>query len=384
MGDDSAGVAPFPPGEAILRIGDRYVFGETAVVARDDFREGDVECLDVTDGASILRCAYGAQPANLPLGAVGLPVNPAEAAALLRDADTDLRDPRLRLGVECSPHEPGLGVVRDRSGRTFRVIGVAFVADGYPLERTVRIAYAEVPSRAGGGTLALPVTTPAPEVPTLHDLEAVIDAGSVVPGEHVNGQDFAPFLRGPYERLADPPAELVLEEGKYLVLEQPLSTSIEFKGYSGLVASRGIGASGRVNVRSYTGIAVRGEMAGEIETNSYAYVHVAGDLTGKLIVRSYATVVIDGDLRGEVAVASYATLLLRGRILGQLTFACGYVDVWLQRRTDADEVPRLPDALGSPSTLHLRESDLGAGTHERALGWARIVVGEEAWSKVAR
>jgi hypothetical protein len=371
-------VPPFPAGEAELRLGEGYVFGEDHVRPRDDVEAADVVCMDIGEPTS-LRCPAGGAAAGLTLGAFGLPADPKAVAALAADAPEDLPEKTVSLATRSTTKRPGIAFVRSTTGATYKVFAFGATWNADALLRTVRIGYAEVPRRAGGGSIVLPTSTPAAGAPPLADLRSIMEAGAAVPGS-----DFTNFLNGAYERISSMPVELSLADGKYLLLDEPLATSVEFNAYSGLVASRGVAATGKVRIKSYTGVAVRGEMAGEIDVHSYAYVHVSGNLTGKLYVRSYATVVIDGDLSGEVEASSYTTLLLRGRLTGKLTIRSGGSKFWFQQYLPRSTVEGLAADGGHGNELHLRESDLSAGKYDDVPGWRTVVVGEDAWRLIAR
>ena len=370
--------APFAPGEAWLRVGEGYVFGETAARPGDAAEGGDLICLDITDDVVSLRGVSGARMADLPLGAVGIPKDVAKVAGLVTDAADDLADDEVSLTGSARPSAPGVALVRSARGATYKVFAAEIVPDEEVVRRRVHVRFAEVPARRGGGLVALPDSSPAKDAPTLADLKQIVAVGAELAGD-----SFAHFLEGDYERLSVLPEELVLKDGKYVLVDEPLTTSIEFHGKSGLFAARGIAATGRVRIRNYTGVAVRGDMAGEFDVGSWCYIHISGNLTGKLPIESSATVVIDGDLVGEVEAASDTTLLLRGRLLGKLTIKSGHSSFWFQQYMERSAAEALA-AGTSGNGLHLRRSDLAAGTYTDIPGWSRVDVGEDRWNVIAK
>jgi hypothetical protein len=282
----------------------------------------------------------------------------------------------VRLSTRITPGLCALGIVRSARGSTYRLALVATSFEPDALARTARLVYAEIPARSGGGVLAVTTGGGAADATTLGEVRGWMRADGRIPGASFQG-----FLQGEYVLLRDPPVELVLKEGSYLALDAPLATTVEFNAYSGLVASRGIAETGVVRIRSYTGVAVKGDMAGTIDVRSYAHIHVTGNLTGKVSVGSYATLVIDGDLTGEVVVSSGTTLLLRGRLLGTLRIACGGSCFWFEQwmsRVEAEELG------GRNNDLHLRLSDASNGKHTDWKGWGTVTVGEEVWNVLAR
>jgi RNA polymerase sigma factor (sigma-70 family) len=375
-GDPRAG--PFETGRAILKLGDGYVFGQSSVLPPARRGDADVVCLDITAQGASFRCPGGARAADMPLAGLGLPRNASDVLKYAVAAPADLHAADVTLPLTTSRQSTGVAFVRSSSGRTYAVAVIGLRPDAAALSRNVVLSYTEVPAAKGGGRLDLPGSVSAKDAPSVADLEGIIDAGAALPGD-----SFADFLRGDYVRPSSLPAELVMAERSHLLVEEPLTTAIQFDEYSGLVAARGIAQGGVVRVRSYVGVAVRGHMAGTIDAQSYAYVHVSGDVTGKIDLSSYATVVVDGDLLGEIRAGNYIDFLLRGRLVGKLAIETSNSDFWFERRMSGAEA----EALGTEhtgNTLHLRESDLAPGKHQDVPGWQEVVVGEEAWSKIAR
>ena len=368
---------PFAPGEAWLRVGEGYVFGETSTRRGDAAKDADLVCLDIS-GVVRLRCPNGGRMADVPLAAVGMPREVARVAELVSDAPHDLKAEDISLETTSNERAPGVALVKSARGATHKVFTADMGYDASVLLRRAHLRFAEVPSREGGGVISLPTATPAKEAATLRDIRQIVAAGDAIPGD-----SFANFLdRSEFVRVTPLPAELVVEDGKSLLLDDPLTTSVEIKGnYAALLAARGIAAGGKVKIGTYTGVAVRGDMAGEIDVGCYAYVNVSGNLTGKLKIHSYATVVIDGDLVGEVTVSSYTTLLLRGRLLGKLTIETSNSHFWFQQYMGRGAAEALK---GNSNELHLQTSDLAAGTYTDIPGWSKVVVGEDAWKVIAK
>jgi hypothetical protein len=301
--------APFPPGTIVLKVGDAYVFGEDAV--RDDEDGADLVCEDIHDWVGIAT-PNGSGEARLPVLLQGEPPSVDAAYGLLDTAPTRLDRDRLVLRSWPQQMRSGIGLVRAADGRVFKVRIESIEGSPRVLERVARLQYQGVEVEEGGGVvpvegalLAVPVTTEEREVlPLLKDQP-------VIPG-----MGFTNFVDGTYVRVDGRlPPKLVAEKRAYLLLDEPLSTEIEFRGYSGLYARKGIAADGRVVIRSYTGTLVEGDMAGTIEVRSYSYLRIAGDLTGTVNVNSYASIVVEGDVVGKLVAGSYTTLLVKGRFL---------------------------------------------------------------------
>lgn len=367
--------APFAPGAADLRVGDGYVFGERAPRRGQDAEGADILCVDITAASVALRTAHGGRLADVPLGVLGMPQDVEGVAALVTDAPERLDGDVVVLGTRASAKSPGVGLVRSASGATYKVYVTTIVRDVDVRLRVACLEVAMVPTRANGGVVALPVPSSAAGAPTLDDLTKIVAAGAALPGD-----SFAHFLDGEYERLSTTPRDITVD-GRHLLVDDAIRANVTLGGNGSLVAARGIVETGRVQIGGYAGVAVRGDMAGEINVGNYAYVHISGNLTGTLSIDSYATVVIDGDLRGEAVLASATTLLLRGRVLGKLTIRDSSSKIWIQGYLGGALVEQLS---GGGSELHLQKSDLAAGTHTDIPGWSKVVVGEDAWSVIAR
>jgi hypothetical protein len=372
--------APFAPGEAWLRVGEGYVFGETSVRRGDAAESADLVCLDISGHVS-LRCPNGGRMADVPLGAVGMPSEVARTADLITDAPDDLAPGVVLVHWESLPRSPGVVLVKSARGTAYKVLLVdEGFSDASVLRRRAHLRFAEVPARAGGGVVALPTTSSAKGAPTLADLAKIVAVANAVRGS----SDARYLTDAEFKRPSSLPAELVVEDGTHLLVDEALTTSVRLVGtYTGFVAGRGIATTGKVGIHTYCSVAVIGEMAGEVDVGSYAYVHVTGNLTGKMPIHSSATVVIDGDLLGEVEVSSSTTLLLRGRLIGKLKIDCTGSKFWFQQYMGRGAA----EALGNKdysNELHLQTSDMAAGTYTDIPGWRRVIVGEDAWKLLAK
>ncbi|MEM8885557.1 MAG: hypothetical protein AAGD14_15940 [Planctomycetota bacterium] len=373
--DQQTRAEPFAPGTAILGIGDHYRFGESRV-RRDD---GDVHCQDIRYGAS-LHCPHGALPAAIPLAAIGVPESPADVADRIEDVPTDL--PRRDAWVRARPTRKDLGValVRSKAGRTYKVWLIEKTAHPDALQRRVHLGWAEVPVRERGGVAKLPTSIGnGNEGPSSAEIERIVAAGAAVPGD-----SFARQLQGDFTGLSEWPAKLSLQKTRHLVCAEPLTTEVAIRARGAIYAPHGIGPSGRVVFDSYAAVAVDGPMEGTVDVKSYGYVHIAGDLVGQVNVNSYATVVITGDIVGTLKVRSYTNLLLHGRIVGTLDakgscWSTFYLDGYYART----ELEQLGDGFGSV-TLHVRESDLAPGKHEKIGSWRSVIVGDPVWKKLQK
>jgi hypothetical protein len=364
----------------VLAIGDGYVFGEDRVRPGAEASSVDVVCQDLRDGAS-LRCPHGAVGAVVPLAAVGLPKKPTEVAALTPDAPAHVPDGDAWLLPRSVREHPGIAFVRGGDGRTWRVVLLAFETHPDARLRRARVGYAEVPSVEGGGVVRLPTTRRATDHPilTTGTLKAISAEGSRIPGD-----SFAHQVLGAYERLPERPPELVLEEEKYLLVDEPLDTSVTIRRSGAVLAAGGVAPQGKVVVDSYGGAAVRGDMAGLLHTKSYGYLHVEGDVTGTVRLDSYTTLVVGGDVRGKVEVRSYAKFLLRGRVLGTVDVqgAC-WSTFYFQGYWTREAIEAFGRGFGQV-TLHVESSDLPVGKHEGVGSWRSVTVADPVWETLRR
>jgi len=374
--DDARADPPpaFAPGVVILRIGEGFVFGESAVRRGAD-EACDIVCQDIRHGASI-HAPRGSTEAALPLGAVGVPERAADLAALLADAPEQLAEHDLMLTAGPRGPKLGIGFVRGGDGDTYRIHLQELHAAVHALQRFVELRYEAVPVRSGGGVVRTATASGSASI-TDKDLRSMVAIGAALPGDSFSSQ-----LVGRFRLLEGDEPRIDLKERAYLYAPRAFDRWIRFKGRGALFAAEGIGPEGHVVLASYSAVAAVGEMAGTVDVKSYSYVHITGDLTGTVNIGSYATVVIEGDIRGTLNVKSYTDLLLRGRVLGKLVAkgSC-WSDFYFESFHDRREL----EALGTDGrsvTLHLKESDLASGEHEKIGGWRKVIVGGEAWKKI--
>jgi hypothetical protein len=371
---------PLAENEVWLAIGEGYVFGEPSV-RRDAPRDSlDLYCQDIQHGIS-LACPHGAGPALLPLSGVGLPAEPAKAAALLPDAPTLLGDRNLFLGERVSPGRPGIGFAKARDGRTFRMHLVALEHSPEALQRRARVAYTEVQGRDGGGEFRLASADGKRPVP-LESRASIRRA--LAYGESLREASFTNHLSSTYEVVRGLSSEFDVDNNRHLLLEDPLASKVSLRHGGSLFGAKGISEDGVVTLDSYSGVGTAGDMAGRIDVKSYGYVYIDGDLTGTVNVNSYATVIIEGNLRGTLRVRSYTTLLLRGRVYGRLDChgSC-WSTFYLEAPHTREDLERLGDGYGSV-TLHVKASDLTDGKHEGVGSWREVIVGDPIWKGLAR
>jgi hypothetical protein len=372
---------PLAENEVWLAIGDGYVFGEPSV-RRDAPRDRlDLYCQDIHQVVS-LACPHGARGGLLPLSAVGLPVEPAKAAALLVDAPVDLPDRNLTLQPRVSPGSPGVGFVRAGDGRTLRLHLVALEHHPEALQRRARIAFVEVPAVAGGGEFRLASVDGKRTVPVA--AREVIRRALAYDKADLGSMNFVDHLGTDFEVVRDLREELVLESARHLLIETPLATKVSFPRRGSLFGAAGIAEEGVVTLDSYSAVGCAGDMAGRVDVKSYGLVYIDGDLTGTVNVNSYATVIIEGSLRGTLRVRSYTSLLLRGRVYGTLDCkgSC-WSTFFFEAPHTREDLERMGDGFGSV-TLHLKSSDLSDGKHEKVGSWREVIVGDPVWKGLAR
>ncbi|MDJ0975458.1 MAG: polymer-forming cytoskeletal protein [Planctomycetota bacterium] len=374
--------APFPAGEAVLRIGDAYVLGEDGVrpFADDDAEEAvDVVCQDIRYG-TVLRTPHGAVRVPMPFTVGKDELSAAQVYALLADAPEDLPDRNASLTTRATSANTGIALIQSSGGRVFKVRVVELQGDPRAWKRSVRIAYAEVPVVKDGGRVLIegqPRTAPA-SVAAKALLEAVKNA------PRIPGDSFRSFLTGSYESLTELPEELTFQRRSYVALPEPLTTQITTTRYSGVLAEKGIARDGKLTIKSYTGVGVEGDMDGTIDVQSYAYLHIRGDVTGTINCGSYATVVIDGDVHGTIQVGSYVTLYLKGRLQDPPKNISAKGSCWstfyfseYHDRSVLESVPATKQI-----TLHVRDSDLPVGKHKDVKPWREVIVGDKLWERL--
>ena len=376
----SAPVTPFAAGECWLRIGDGFVFGEEAVRAASHRSAIDIYCQDIRHGAS-LNCPHGAVEAIAPMTGIGLPTEPAAAAALLHDAPANLPKRNLQLEPRVTPQRTGIGLVCSAAGPVYKVYLAEVTGHPEALERRVRLRYEPVSQLdSGGGELQLAAAAGAPEPSARRAIRAAVELGRRIPG-----QGYADSLAGSYEVLRERGQDLTLTTERHIVFDGVQPGTISLDGGGGVFAREDLGAETRVDVGSHGGgVGVGRDLAGTVKLEGYGYVHVGRDVLGVLDLRGYATAAILGDLRGTVRVRSYIDLYVRGRVFGKLDvrgscWSTFYLQLFLSR-ADLEAMPGNFRSI----TLHLMQSDLPTGSHKNVGTWREVIVGDAVWQKLAR
>ena len=142
----------FSPGTAILRIGDGYVFSEVRARPGASARNVGVVCLDLGKDV-VLRGGHGIGPALLPVVFPGDPPATGQSFALVYDAPPDLAPGELRFSMRPVGQESGVALVRAGDGELFKVVIEELHTDPHALRRFVRLRYAPVEARDGGGVV---------------------------------------------------------------------------------------------------------------------------------------------------------------------------------------------------------------------------------------
>ena len=169
-------------GKITLSIGDGFVFGEDKPRPDEDRSKLDFYVQDIRYGASLAAFAGCTVPAQ-PMTSAGLPEEPSQLLALLKDSPTVLPKRDLWLLPKCTSQRTGIGLVKSRSGKTYKLCLLKI--DGHPeaLKRTVQIAYESVPMAEGGGVLQLPKAQGQPDKNILASIRDALNIGALIPGD---------------------------------------------------------------------------------------------------------------------------------------------------------------------------------------------------------
>lgn len=371
------GTVDLAAAELTMHIGEGYVFGEGALRARDDRDQADLYCQDIRHGAS-LYCSEGAGPALAPMTAIGLPESAPAAARLVLDAPAVLAARNLHLVAKPTPKHPGLGFVRARDGRTFKLWLLEEVGHPDALERKVRIGFAEVQATEGGGQFQLPTQLGAPPAATLQNIRDAIAIGGRIPGSN-----FHQYLEGAFQSVGQLGAETKLREDQFVSVAELSGQKVTADRRAAIFVAGRLRADASIVLASGGAAGVGEDLEGTMRTDGYGYVFVGRDVLGTLDLRSYATATVLGDVRGKIRVRSYIDLYVRGRMLGTLDLkgSC-WSTFYFQSFLGRADLERLKGS--KQVTLHLRVSDLAPGRHTDIGQWREVIVGDPVWEKLAR
>ena len=367
-------------GKITLSIGDGFVFGEADPRSDEDRSNLDFYIQDIRHGASLAALAGCTVPAQ-PMTSAGLPKEPSQLFGMLKDSPTDLPKRDLWLLPECTSQRLGIGLIKSRSGKVYKLCLLKI--DGHPeaLKRTVQIAYESVSMVEGGGVLQLPEAKGQPDQETTASIRDALNVGALIPGD-----TFSRYIAGDYVAFETLHDNTVIEDGAYIALTKELNSSIKLENRGSVFAGKGMEPEGSVFLDAYGAIGVLGPMRGRIYIESYGYIYIDGAMEGTLNLDSYCTVVLKQGLSGTVRVRSYADMLIKGPITGTIDadgscWSTLYFDGEYSRAALADMSS--PDGDFDQITLHVRESDdLAVGEHKNVGTWRKVIVGDQIWNKL--
>ncbi len=260
-------------GKITLSIGDGFVFGESEPRSDEDRSKLDLYVQDIRHGASLAAFAGCTVPAQ-PMTSAGLPNEPSQLLGLLKDSPTNLPKRDLWLLPKCTSQRPGIGLIKSRSGKVYKLCLVK--VNGHPeaLKRTVQIAYESVPMVEGGGVLQLPKAKGQPDKETTASIRDALNMGALIPGD-----SFSRHIAGNYVAFATLIDRAVPEDDAHIALTKELNNSIKLENRGSVFAGKGIGLKGSVLLDAYGAIGVLGPMRGRGRTvDVHALRHSFGTL----------------------------------------------------------------------------------------------------------
>jgi len=369
--------------EITLSIGDGFVFGESEARPDGDRSELDLYVQDIRYGVSLAAMVGCTVPAQ-PMTSIGLPEEPTKLLELLKDAPIDLPKRDLWLLPKCTPQRPGIGLVKSRSGESYKLCLMAINGHPEALKRTVTIAYQTVPMVEDGGILQLPEAEGQPNAATTAAIREALRIGTLIPGD-----SFARDIDGDYVAFETLANGAVPKHDARIALTSELSTAVKMENRGALFASKGIGEDGSVYLDAYGAIGVQGPMRGRIDLDSYGYIYVDGPMEGTLNLDSYSTVVLKQGLSGTVLLRSYADMLIKGPITGTINAdgSCWCTLYFDGKHSAASLAKMSPPRRGRADfhqiTLHIESSDdLAVGSHKDIGSWREVIVGDPIWEKL--
>ncbi|MEM7164836.1 MAG: hypothetical protein AAF581_05190 [Planctomycetota bacterium] len=380
----------FAPGEVVLRIGDRYRFGSPTVVADNATDTSavkgghDLICFDLRGGRCVLGTPGGSEQVYHPRIVVGNPPTQPEVFDALLDAPDDLSeaDEVTLYGSVSANERTGVVLIRARDGRVYKARIVEEERATHALDRSVVLAYAELPTVPDGGAVRMSSDVVTGVEPVADIYTALRDLRKLL-GKMPGRNHYLRVNKGQLIQLDFPPHDLVVTKDRHLVLGAPLLTSLQLDHGGLIYAEAGIGRAGELRYSRNAGVVVLGEMAGNITAKSSGTICIDGNLTGVVRCQRGTTLVVFGDLYGTVHVDYRTTVVVRGEIIRDGEWLQvgrrGGGDIYLEGYYSRDRIENFPGSRAM--TLHVEESDLKKGRHSRLAGFRNVVVGDRAWNK---
>ncbi len=373
---------PFARGTCVLRIGDRYRFGDDRAGAAD----ADLVCFDIRDDA-VLATPRGAAIARMPLLG-GKETPPVEVLYdALYDAPLAADAERIRLGGKPTQRDSGIALVRAADDRIYKLAIVSIQSHPDALRRRVTLRYASVSASEHGGAVHLPDAVAVRRIPPewLATIQRLVEA--------------PPAFRADLDWVAvknvglvnELPAEFSIGTERQIALARPLAGKLSITGPNNynrnnplgpalVYASEGIASDAKLLAGSWAVVLVRGDVDGEIETRTYAFIRITGNVTGTLRLRSYNHVIIDGTILGALHARSRVHVLVRGAITKpEAIRISSAATLYLEQPITREQIERM-SIRSRQATIHAQHADLAPGEHE--IGGAKVIVGDPIWNEL--
>ncbi len=378
---------PLPPGTIVLRPGEGAILATGQVLSGDEAANADVLCLEIQRGyAAVLGCRHGAAQARIPKAYQSGPFELLDTKAAFERTPTApaaLDAPELRVRTNAW-RTPGFGFVRDAERKAWKVWAVRVTSEPVVLDRRVFLMREQVATAADGGMARLPVPALTANPLASDEVRRVVAIARPLVATTV-WMERALKIAG--WRSDDIPSGVRLPGQAGMVFDRPLGIRVETRSHSGVFARAGTTPDAHVTLDHHSVMVVQGDLDGHVVVDDHGLLYVQGETLGTVSVEFLGLFVAAGRVKGTVTLdGSNAKVVLLEGIDGRLVIenATGAV-VYVRRHLNRADIERLAAGRRDVGvTLHVPDSDLGKGKHERIGAFGTVVVGDAFWSQLPR
>lgn len=367
--------------EGALHIGDGLDLA-AGVVRRRGEQPVDIVVHDITQTHVTLGASHGGTPLRVPLAALTVPPEPEALFKAAIDAPPAMSDEHVHLHFANDREHTGVAFASSAAGDAYAVVVLTHRWSVAALERHVRLAAREVPTRDGGGVAALvagasPYATPI----TQRELAAIRARWRAIALTRI------PFLAnqgsvltGAFTVTESPPEPLALDAQIRTVVPHAYEGTVSLAASSAAVIEGDANLGEKSVVGQGAALVVYGDLTGTLTVGAHGLLVVEGDLLGTVKLTAHSSLHVRGLHRGKVVLGHWGKVILDQRPVGTFE-GSDHPTMVLDAAVARAEMPKLfgSAATGGRGKLVVRHSDLEDGKHVNIAGWQEVHVGGEAW-----